>query len=367
VINTGTLESTGLAGLTLQDDVTNSGGQISVAALGSLVDLDGITVTGGKFIIVAGAMAEATGGADSLDGMTITDKGVLEATHDSTMTLSDTTVNATGGTVEASDAITLSAAAILLSDATINGGTLTTSDGGVIETVAGTDSTLSGVTMSAGTAVTVTDDSTLTLEKTITSAGTIALDSTGDATLLAISGNVSLQGGGNITLSDDSNNAILSDGSTAKFTNVDNTISGAGLIGDGDTTLTFVNKDVIDATGTHPPILNTGTNTISNPGTLQVDHGATLIVDSPIIKSTTGAAEINDGTLEFGASSNVPVSFSASGSSGSGSAGYTFITLDDPSAAPVGGTNATGINNAGQILGYYTQGSHNIRQSDQRC
>jgi hypothetical protein len=295
VVNTGTLESTAVAGLTLYDDINNTGGLIYAASTGSSVNLNGITVSGGKLNIVAGATAEATGGTDSLDGMTITDKGVLEATHDSTMTFSDTTVNATGGTVEASDAITLSAATILLSDATINGGTLTTSDGCVIETLAGTtDNVLSGVAISAGTTVTVTDDSSLTLAKTITNAGTLAVDSTGDATDLLISGTVSLQGGGSVTLSDNSNNEILSDGSTAKLTNVDNTISGAGLIGDGDPTLTLVNKGTIDADDTHPLILNTGANTISSPGELEVTNGSTLIVNGPIyLANVTPAATTN--------------------------------------------------------------------------
>ena len=55
-----------------------------------------------------------------------------------------------------------------------------------------------------------------------------------------------------VTLSDSSKNFIVSDGVNGLLTNVDNTISGAGTIGDtADTLFTLINEQggTIDATG----------------------------------------------------------------------------------------------------------------------
>ncbi len=345
VTNSGKLEATGPAGLTLDDTVDNtSTGGVYAAATGAVIDLENDSdIDGGKVTIVAGALFEATGGSDTLAGVTVSDKGILEATLGSTLTLANTTVNASGGIIEAYDEIEVPPlnSGVVLSNATISGGTLTTADGGEIATAPGTNSTLSGVTISTGNTVTITDGSTLTLKGTINNDGTIALNSTGDPTDLMIAGNVALQGGGNATLTDNADNYIVSNGSTAKLMNVD-TISGAGTIGDSN--LTLVNKGTIDASGTNPLFIDTGTNTISSPGTLEATNGGTLIVDSPVVKSGTGTATINNGTMDFRLPSNINVTF---GSNTGG--GYSFTTIDRGSQF----SGPTGINNVGQIVGNY--------------
>jgi hypothetical protein len=210
-------------------------GRISVAAKAT-VDLVGGSIAGGTVNIAAGGLLEATGGASasSISGAVVTDNGVLEATNDTVLTLANTTVNATisrtgatitGGIIEAVDAGVgppPTMAEILLSNTTINGAALRTAAGGVIETVAGTNSTLNGVTIVAGTPATVVDNSTLTLKGIVTNAGTIALQSTGDLTELAIGSNVTLTGSGKVMLADvapavvgGSTNAILAAGATA--------------------------------------------------------------------------------------------------------------------------------------------------------
>lgn len=133
-----------------------------------------------------------------LDGVTVTDNGTLLATLSTTLTLENTTINATisetkgvitGGLIEESDFF-LVPPTIVLSGATINGAALEVASGGVIETASNTANMLNVVTIIAGTTVTVVDDSTLTLTGTITNHGTLALDSSGDATTLAIGANV---------------------------------------------------------------------------------------------------------------------------------------------------------------------------------
>jgi hypothetical protein len=148
VTNSGKLEVTGAGGLTIEDTIDNSAmGSVDAAASGSVVDLaDGGNISDGKVDIVAGATLEATGTANAISGATVTDKGTLKAIRGTILTLANTTVNAAGGVVEAADAI-LIPSQIALNSATINNGTLTT-EGGIIDTIAGTNSTLNGVTIS---------------------------------------------------------------------------------------------------------------------------------------------------------------------------------------------------------------------------
>jgi hypothetical protein len=154
----------------------------------------------------------------------------------------------------------------------------------------------------------VVDNSTLTLKGIVTNAGTIALQSTGDLTELAIGSNVTLTGSGKVMLADvapailgGSTNAILAAGATASvpftLTNANNTISGAGAIGNGDKTLKLVNQAgaTIDATGTNPLTIDTG-NTVTNTGLMEATGvGSSLIVDDAV--SNTGTILANGGNV----------------------------------------------------------------------
>ena len=84
----------------------------------------------------------------------------------------------------------------------------------------------------------------------------------GSPTYLVIDGTLTLQGGdgvatgpGQIILTDSGDNYIQSDGSAAQLINVDNTISGAGTIGDAHLTLDNEQYGVIDAEGSNPLVL----------------------------------------------------------------------------------------------------------------
>ena len=192
----------------------------------------------------------------------------------------------------------------------------------------------------------VSDGAMMPLDGIIDNTGTIALNSTGDQTELQIVGNgITLQGGGQLTMSDSGANLI--DGTTAStvLTNVDNTISGAGQIGTGDGNLTLVNEahGTINANIAGGVLnLDTGSNVITNFGTLEASNGGELAVHSAVDNSggtieavsgghvdflgavTGGSATIAGGDLEFGAASNVSVTFN-------NATGYGELTLDDPS------------------------------------
>jgi len=183
----------------------------------------------------------------------------------------------------------------------------------------------------AGT-MTIGDGAVMPLSGTINNTGTIALNSTGDETdLQLIEHGVTLEGGGKIVLSDSDANIISGTSSDVTLNNEDNTISGAGHLGNGELTLT--NAGTIDATGIHALTIDTGSNWVFNSGVLEASGSGGLTVASSIVNSGVlwangasltvqgavsgnGTAMIDgSGTLDFEASSTANVLF------GSGAAG----------------------------------------------
>ena len=88
-----------------------------------------------------------------------------------------------------------------------------------------------------------------------------------------------------MTLSNNAGNAVISNGAAAILTNVGNTISGAGTI--GDSYLTLVNQGTINANQTKALVINTGGNTITNSGTLEATSSGGLDIESNVSNSKT--------------------------------------------------------------------------------
>src|SRR5262249_49668319 len=115
-------------------------------------------------------------------------------------------------------------------------------------------------------------------------------------------GGAALQGGGKVTLTDSNKNIIEGTAAANTLLNVDNTISGAGNIGNGQMTLIHAAKGVINANGTHFLVIDTGSNVIRNAGTMAATAAGGLDVQSPIIntgtlKAAAGAIVQTDGPL----------------------------------------------------------------------
>ncbi len=160
----------------------------------------------------------------------------------------------------------------------------------------------SGLPASNAGTLTVVDGTELALNGIIDNTGVIAVDGAKAPTAIGIDGAVTLQGGGHIVLSESDQNYIFGHGT---LTNVDNTISGGGDIGNGS--LTFHNEGVVEAQGPYALIVDTGANAFVNTGVIET-IGGTMIVDSPVTGG--GNAVIAGGTLEFVAASDNNVSFS---------------------------------------------------------
>jgi hypothetical protein len=156
-----------------------------------------------------------------------------------------------------------------LSSATINNGTLATSGGGTIKTTGG-NSTVDKATINNASTLLVSDTTHLTLGSTVNNTGTLSVASAGSATDLIIDANgATLQGKGKVTLTDNANNLIF--GAIAADTlTTNNTISGAGQLGDGQLTLVNQSGGTINATGKNNAlVLNTGSGTFNNAGTIE--------------------------------------------------------------------------------------------------
>uniref|UniRef100_UPI00048148A7 beta strand repeat-containing protein n=1 Tax=Mesorhizobium sp. WSM3224 TaxID=1040986 RepID=UPI00048148A7 len=175
-------------------------------------------------------------------------------------------------------------------------------------------------------AMTIGDGALLPLSGTVNNSGIISLNSTGSETLLqVIQHGATLQGGGQIDLSDSAFNIISGTGPDVTLINVDNTISGAGQLGDG--MLGVDNRGTIIASGTNALVIDTGGSVITNSGTLEATGSGGLVVAGGVANSgmllanggnitihgaVTGEGDATIGDLsklEFGGASSTDVTF----------------------------------------------------------
>jgi hypothetical protein len=147
--------------------------------------------------------------------------------------------------------------------------------GGSLTALAGT-----GVGANAGT-ISVESGAVFTVGGTVKNSGIINLNGTG---LLSLYSDTILEGGGKLTLS---NHSLIPNitGGPRTLTNVDNVISGVGVIG---VPLVNENKGVIDANGSGQ-LLITGTgNSVSNAGVLESTSTGGLVLQDPITNTASG-------------------------------------------------------------------------------
>ena len=261
-----------------------------------------------------------------------TNTGTLEATSGGTLIFAgiDTYTN-TGGTILASGT---GSVVSLQGNLTIAGGTLNTAGGGLIQDASGTP-TLTGVT-NKGTYQVLNNQQTQLLG-TLNNQGTIQLNSVGNATELQADGNVTLTGGGAITLSDNTNNYLLQSVANSTMTNVNNTISGSGNIGNGSMAFTNDAGGIVDATsalGNKLTVQTGGVVNTTNLGLMEAGSGGTLQFDNTVIN--TG------GTIEALNGGNVIMN-------GSTITGGTLTTAGTGVISVQGTAEVNGVTNAGNL------------------
>lgn len=451
--NLGKIDLEDGAVLTLGGTFNNVGGSIDVATGGQVTTLDflpGATLKGGM-IGMSGTSSEISGAFTNVGGF-IQGAGTINATINNQglgiivadvgaepLTVTGPITNAGGleavggGELDIQGNVTNTAAGEIFSDlgstvavsnARITGGALT---GGGDFNVSG-DVTLDGSNVFVSTNKMITLDApvlvapntnvtllgTININNNISVGGAGALDLTGTESspsflFVGAAGSlrqVTLEGRGLVNLGDDTlASGITGTGPNAPvvtLVNVNNTITGAGIIGGGNMALNNESGGLIEATATNPLIIDTGPNTVTNAGTLaalnfgssELFIGSALVNTGHLIsfgsKSTviaaapvtgTGSAIIDgNGVVEFAAASSNGTKFSAGSTgelilddskqytgtiSGFGANTTQSIDLADFNFTGAHATSfASGVltlkNTAGQVVHLHISGTHTL-------
>ena len=228
----------------------------------------------------------------------------MEATKSSTLAI-NTTVNNAGGN------ITASGGTVAVVNATVQGGTLNANNGGILET-AGT-ATLDGMTqgaltLSAGSTYISNPGTNTNVLGTITDKGNIQVIGGSNAnTILGLNANTTLNGGGTVTLAYNGSGAgaayIEQNAGGLTLTNQD-TIQGAGVIGNGGLTLVNAKGGTLFANVSGQTLLINGSGNITNDGTMRVASGSAMHVANGAFTNfagttLTGGTYNVAGTLEI--------------------------------------------------------------------
>jgi len=238
-----------------------------------------------------GDLRAAAGGTLVLDGGAWANAGGrIRAEDASTVELTSHAV-VTGGEIYAADGALVD----LAYDATVAGATLATAGTGAVRVTE--DATLDGTAVPVTNEGTfeVADDASAVLKGVFANSGTLALAAGTNVTHLDLDGEVTLSGGGTVTLSDSENNRMLGAGTAPHLVNQDNTIRGAGYIGQAWATgeeTQVTNAGLIEAAGATDLVVKAvagGTNT----GTLRADAG-TLLIESGAWANGGGVIEALD-------------------------------------------------------------------------
>ena len=263
VINLGLLEATNGGTLEIEDSVCNVGGTIAASGCGSVVDLIGVTITGGTLETSCGGLIQTVAGLD--DAAT-------------TSTFDDVTIGCNSD-VKVADQTTL----ILEDGTTMFGGRLSIACSGVIDVEHGSNDGSGGATLDG---VNVTDN------------GALDIGDAGCGAILTLDDGTTVTGHGTGTLTINAYNTVdvehgSNDGSGgATLDGVNVTDNGAIDIGDAGCGAILTLDDGTTVTG-H----GTGTLTINAHNTLDVEHGGN---DGSGGATLDGVNVTDNGALDIG-------------------------------------------------------------------
>ena len=345
LVNSATATLQGSGSVTLSDNNNNyiqantGGNQLTIA---QQISGPGGDIGNGDLVLVNQSTINATASAHSNtltiqpDG-TMSNTGLLEATGGGTLALDGGTFTNTGsGNVTAGSGSNV----ILEGSVTVTGGTL--NGAGLFTSNSGT--TLNGLTNAS--TVAVPNNTQTTLEGTITNTGAIQENSVGNNTFLTPTGAVTLTGGGTVTLSDNNDNYIEAAVGGSTLTNVNNTISGSGDIGNGNMGFTNESAGVVDATSSaaHSLTINSGTIGATNTGLFEASSGGELILNGTVTNTS--------GTIEglAGTGSNAGGSVLITGATVTGGTLNTLGTGVNASSMTAENSTLSGLTNLGNIV-----------------
>ncbi|HXU99437.1 MAG TPA: hypothetical protein VG166_02955 [Caulobacteraceae bacterium] len=302
VTNFGTLEASAIGGdaLSFTDSTSTLIAESGATFIGAVVvGASEIDAVAGLASFAAGIVSSGTilgaGTIALTGGLSTLSSGVkLLVTHfnlSGALTTVDVATNLsysrawtqTGGTVS------VASGAILHFKGAADSFTGTLSGSGTIGFTAGADN-LNNVTLSAAHAS--ISGATVTLSGTIDLLDTLSVST---PHLVVASSGAVLSGGGTVLLSNLSSNVIEGASASAALVNVNDKITGAGQLGAGVMTLTNLALGVINAHDTAGLVINTGTNTVTNAGTIESTGAGGLSILSAV--NNTGILAASVGTL----------------------------------------------------------------------
>ena len=361
----GTVTLTGGGAIVLSDNGNNTIGGTVLTNVNNTIQGAGAIGDGTlSFVNQGSGVVDATGTANRLviaGGVPVTNTGLIEDTGRAGLGIISTTINNAGGTIAAA----ATNAHVDLQSATINGGVLSTSANAFFQAV-DRGTTLNGVTIASGGLVAVDNNEYLYLAGALSNQGTIEVNSGGNDTRLMIDTGLTLSGGGVVQLSNNGNNSIFSNGTSVAFTDLSDTIEGAGTFGDGNMTLAIGASGTIDANDSNGLTLNTGANTVGNAGVLQSSGSGGL--------SVTGAGGVANTGMIWADGDGLYVAGSVSGTGADRISGSATLRIGGSVAAgqtisfDTGSTGTLRLDDSqqfnGTIVGLAANGSNALDLSD---
>ena len=292
-------------------------GGVTLTNVDNTIQGDGILGNNGLTIINQATInANSNGGAEInalfIQGTAVTNTGLIEATNSGVLNINGVVINNAGGTISANGG---GAAVQLYGNTQIQGGTLTNNGGGFFGTPTGNSAVLDGSTGAGAVTIngTYTSDlnTTTYLLGTINNHGNILVNGGGgNNTVLDIeSANVMLTGGGTVALSTASGGGSAYIYQTAGgFTleNFDNTIQGAGIIGNNGLSLQNDAGGTVLANVAGQTLSINGATTVTNNGTFQANSGSTLLVGSVTSFTNFSGNTLTGGTYNVYGTTSTP-------------------------------------------------------------
>jgi len=287
--------------------IDQAAGGLTLINVNNTIQGDGILGQNGLTIINQATInANSNGGAEinalTIQGTAVTNTGLMEATNSGVLNINGVVVNNAGGNIASTGA---GASVQLFGSAVIQGGTLTNNGGAFFGTPAGNVAVLDGSTGAGPITIngTYTSDlgSNTYLLGTITNKNNFQVNGgNGTNTQIFIdSANVMLQGGGTLTLSSltGGGQAFIDQAAGGlTLTNVDNTIQGAGIIGNNGLTLVNQTGGIINANSTGGPQITTLTvqgASVTNTGLMEATNSGVLNINGVVVNNAGGNITAN--------------------------------------------------------------------------
>ena len=289
---------------------------VTLTNVDNMINGTGVIGNGGLTLVneSTGVIDANTPGASlTLNGSGgVTNRGLMEATGTSILAINTAVDNNAGN-------ITANGGTVEIASATIAGGTLNSINGGSLETVGNSvldGSTEGALTLSKGSTYNDGPGTTTAILGTITNNGDMVITGGNNSNaVLGLNGNTTLNGGGTVTLAYNGSEAgsgiIQQNASNLTLTNVNNTIAGTGIIGNGGLTVINQAKGVIDANVSGAGLTLNGGGGVANSGLLEATGGGILAINTTVnnaggnITANAGIVELVNATIVGGTLNNM--------------------------------------------------------------